>query len=37
VWGQDICRIALATFILAATVGMKWLPPIIVKFLTFPT
>ncbi|MFA0750191.1 MAG: hypothetical protein SLRJCFUN_000594, partial [Candidatus Fervidibacter sp.] len=37
VWGQDICRIALAVFILTATVGMKWLPPVVVKFLTYPS
>jgi hypothetical protein len=33
VWGQDICRIALAALILGTTVAQHWLPSPVMKFL----
>lgn len=33
VWGQDVCRILLASLIFATTVAQKFLPPVVLKFL----
>jgi hypothetical protein len=33
VWGQDVCRILLASLIFATTVAQKFLPPVVIKFL----
>lgn len=35
VWGQDICRIAIATFIFLTTLTQKWLPPFLLQFFKF--